>query len=39
MEKNKEKRKQIPLYSGLINYFPDAELIEIEENKKGKNDD
>jgi hypothetical protein len=24
MEKNKQKRKQIPLYSGLIKYFPDA---------------
>ena len=24
MEKNKEKRKQTPLYSGLIKYFPDA---------------
>ena len=24
METNKEKRKQIPLYSGLIKYFPDA---------------
>jgi hypothetical protein len=24
MEKNKEKRKQIPLYSGVIKYFPDA---------------
>ncbi len=24
METNKEKRKQIPLYRGLIKYFPDA---------------
>ena len=24
METNKEKRKQIPLYSGLVKYFPDA---------------
>ena len=24
METNKEKRKQIPLYSGLLKYFPDA---------------
>jgi len=24
MEVNKEKRKQIPLYSGLLKYFPDA---------------
>ena len=24
MEKNKQKRKQIPLYSGLVKYFPDA---------------
>ena len=24
MEKNKQKRKEIPLYSGLIKYFPDA---------------
>ncbi len=24
MEKNKSKRKQIPLYSGLVKYFPDA---------------
>ena len=24
MEKNNKKRKQIPLYSGLIKYFPDA---------------
>jgi hypothetical protein len=24
MEKNKQKRKEIPLYKGLIKYFPDA---------------
>ena len=24
MEKNKQNRKQIPLYRGLIKYFPDA---------------
>lgn len=24
METNKQKRKQIPLYKGLIKYFPDA---------------
>jgi len=24
MEKNKQKRKEIPLYRGLIKYFPDA---------------
>tara|TARA_R110001592_G_scaffold46345_1_gene147545 strand:+ start:143 stop:511 length:369 start_codon:yes stop_codon:yes gene_type:complete len=24
MEKNKQKRKEIPLYSGLVKYFPDA---------------
>jgi hypothetical protein len=24
MEKNKDKRKQIPLYTGLIKYFPNA---------------
>ena len=24
MEKNKDKRKQIPIYTGVIKYFPDA---------------
>jgi len=24
MEKNKDKRKQIPIYTGLIKYFPKA---------------
>jgi hypothetical protein len=24
MEKNKQKRKEIPLYRGLVKYFPDA---------------
>jgi DNA polymerase-3 subunit gamma/tau len=34
-----EKSKQSDLYKSMISFFPDAELIEIEENKKGKNDD
>lgn len=24
MEKNKQKRKQLPVYSGVLKYFPDA---------------
>tara|TARA_Y100001963_G_scaffold29154_1_gene39607 strand:+ start:16 stop:378 length:363 start_codon:yes stop_codon:yes gene_type:complete len=24
MEKNKQKRKQLPIYSGVLKYFPDA---------------
>ena len=24
METNKDKRKQIPIYSGVLKYFPDA---------------
>jgi hypothetical protein len=38
METNKEKRKQIPLYSGLIKYFPDA-LCEVAWDREKSKDD
>jgi hypothetical protein len=37
MEKNKEKRKQLPVYSGVLKYFPDA-LAEVSKVSRAGNE-
>ena len=37
MEKNKQKRKQLPVYSGVLKYFPDA-LAEVSKVSRAGNE-
>ena len=37
MEKNKQKRKQLPIYSGVLKYFPDA-LAEVSKVSRAGNE-
>jgi len=37
MEKDKEKRKQLPIYSGVLKYFPDA-LAEVSKVSRAGNE-
>ena len=37
MEKNKQKRKQLPVYSGVLKYFPDA-IVEVSKVSRAGNE-
>ena len=37
MEKNKQKRKQLPVYSGVLKYFPDA-IVELSKVSRAGNE-